>query len=591
LGGQVTISHIDLARAHLQFLLAERESSGIAIVVRCAKEVVMKGQVFAGGIPRGSVTRLLLRMAIALALLVFPARMVLAVNCPVAKHNPPTDADKALLAADYSKAESLYSAALTAHPGDVDATVGLVETLLREQKVLDAEEAVHAALEANPNSASFLTLRGEVELRQGEPWLVEKTILDSYKLDPCNPRTRLLFARFSQVSSRNATARQQILLAYQFDPQDPEIRAEWIQTLPISQRITEMESYLSSPTGDDPDRVRQMKTALDRWKKQAGSPPHACSLTSTANTADIPFIKLIGRGGHTRASGLEIGLNSTTARLQLGASEGGLTVYRPVAERAGLKRLAASEPGAFPGAKPTYTAYAESIKIGSLEFKDCIVKVIDGNSPDDDGDGLVDIDLFSDFMLTVDYPMRKLQLAPLPVRPQTTAPTPSLHTDPAEDTEIANPQATDRYIAPELKDYTQIYRVGKSLILPAGLTGEKTKDPSAEAIKLFILNLGAPETNISFGVAMDVSKVHEQTIPWGDGKMKVADEITYNFAHMAQKVNGVVTTDMSSISKSTGMEISGFFGANTFQLLIMHIDYRDGVVKFEYIPNRGYKFQ
>jgi hypothetical protein len=105
------------------------------------------------------------------------------------------------------------------------------------------------------------------------------------------------------------------------------------------------------------------------------------------------------------------------------------------------------------------------------------------------------------------------------------------------------------------------------------------------------LNLGAPETNISFGVAMDVSKVHEQTIPWGDGKMKVADEITYNFAHMAQKVNGVVTTDMSSISKSTGMEISGFFGANTFQLLIMHIDYRDGVVKFEYIPNRGYKFQ
>jgi len=39
------------------------------------------------------------------------------------------------------------------------------------------------------------------------------------------------------------------------------------------------------------------------------------------------------------------------------------------------------------------------------------------------------------------------------------------------------------------------------------------------------------------------------------------------------------------------MEISGFFGANTFQLLTMHIDYRDGLVKFEYIPNRGYKFE
>jgi hypothetical protein len=142
-----------------------------------------------------------------------------------------------------------------------------------------------------------------------------------------------------------------------------------------------------------------------------------------------------------------------------------------------------------------------------------------------------------------------------------------------------------------MKDYTQIYRMGKSLILSSGLTGEKAKDASAEPIKLFILNLGAPETNISFGVAMDVSKVHEENAKFGPGKMKVADEITYNFAHMAQKVNGVVTTDTSAVSKGVGMEISGFFGANTFQLLIMHIDYRDGLLKFEYIPNRGYKFE
>jgi len=527
----------------------------------------------------------------AFTVFVLSARMAFAVNCPVVKHNPPGDADKALLAADYGKAETLYHAALTAHPGDVDATVGLVDTLLREQKVLDAEEAVHTALEAAPNSAAFLTLRGEVELRQGQPWLVEKTVLDSYKLDPCNPRTRLLFARFSEVSSRYATARQQILLAHQFDPQDPEIRAAWIQTLPLAQRIPEMESYLSAPTGDDPDTIRQMKAELERWQKQAGGPPRACSLASTVTSADIPFIKLIGHAGHTRASGLEMGLNSTTARLQLGASDGGLTVYRPIAERAGLKRLTPSEPGTFPGSKPTYTAFADSIKVGSLEFHDCTLKVIDGNSPDDDGDGLVDIDLFSDFLLTVDYPMRKLQLAPLPLRPQAAAFPPSLHTNPNEESEVANPQAPDRYIAPEMKDYTQIYRVGKSLILPAGLTGDKVKDPSTQAIKLFILNLGAPETNISFGVAMDVSKVHEQNIPWGDGKIKVADEITYNFAHMAQKVNGVVTTDTSAVSKSTGMEIAGFFGANTFQLLIMHIDYRDGLVKFEYIPNRGYKFE
>jgi hypothetical protein len=561
----------------------------------------MKAEVPEAGAAHPLNERITFSFLVLLAVLVFHLSSAFGVSCPVVKHSAPSDADKALLAADYAKAENLYRADLTAHAGDLNATVGLVDTLLREQKVPDAEEAVSSALEAEeavkaapgagPKTAALLTLRGELLLREGRPWDVEKVVLDSYKLDPCNPRTRLLFARFAQVNSRYATARQQIQLAHQFDPEDAEIRAAWIGTLPPQQRITEMQDYLSAPRGDDPAAVHELHAELDRWVKQAGV-PRACRLTSATTSADIPFIKLIGYAGHTRASGLEMGLNATTARLQLGAGDGGLTVYRPVAERAALKRITLSEPAAFPGAKPTYTAYADSIKIGGLEFHDCTVTVIDGNSPDDDGDGVVGIDLFSDFLLTVDYPMRKLQLAPLPQRPQPAgASVPSLHTDPTEDSELANPQAADRYIAPEMKDYAQIYRVGKSLILPAALTGDKAKDASSAAIKLFILNLGAPETNVSFGVAMDVSKVHEENTPWGQGKMKVADEINYNFARMSQKVNGVVTTDTTGVSRNTGMEISGFFGANTFQLLIMHIDYRDGLVKFEYIPNRGYKFE
>ena len=524
-----------------------------------------------------------------------------AVNCPVLSHSALSEADKALRAADYEKAESLSRADLTAHAEDLNATVGLVEALLREQKVADADEAVRSALEAlepaksvpanAPKLAAFLTLRGEVVLREGQPWDVEKLVLESYKLDPCNPRTRLLFARFAEVNSRYATARQQIQLAHQFDPSDPEIRLAWIQTLPLQQRITEMQDYLAAPNGNDAQANGQLHADLDRWIKQAGQ-PRTCKLTSAATAADIPFIKLIGYAGHTRASGLEIGLNSNAARVQLGTGDGGLSVYRPAAERAGLKRLTPSQPGPYPGAKPSYTAYADSIKIGALEFHDCTLKVIDASSPDDDGDGMVGIDLFSDFLLTVDYPMRKLQLAPLPARPQQPAAfIPSLHTDQSEDPEVASAQPTDRFIAPEMKDYAQIYRVSKSLILPAALTGDRVKDASAAAIKLFILNLGAPETNVSFGVAMDVSKVHEENARFGPGKIKVADEITYNFAHMSQKVNGVITTDTSGISRSTGMEISGFFGANTFQLLTMHIDYRDGLVKFEYIPNRGYKFE
>jgi hypothetical protein len=38
------------------------------------------------------------------------------------------------------------------------------------------------------------------------------------------------------------------------------------------------------------------------------------------------------------------------------------------------------------------------------------------------------------------------------------------------------------------------------------------------------------------------------------------------------------------------MEISGFLGASTLNLLTIHIDYRDGLVKFDYDRNRGYHF-
>jgi Flp pilus assembly protein TadD len=535
--------------------------------------------------------RFFVALALAITVFVFPAQSLFAASCSVVKHNAPTDADKAFLAADFAKAESLYKADVAAHPGDPDAISGLVRTLLREQKVLDAEEAVHAALDAapkaangNPNSAPLLTLLGEVKLRQGEPLEVEPIVIQSYKLDPCNPRTRLLYARYSEINSRFATARQQIGFAHQFDPEDPEIRAAWIQTLPMTQRIAEMEAYLSAPNGNDPETVHKMQADLALWKKQAGEPVRACRLVSTAAPADLPFLRLGVSGGDlltmqsVRAFGIRVELNNAPASLQLGAGDGGLAVYRNIADHAGLKRLTESRPGG-PGGKPFYLAYADAIKVGSLEFKDCTVKVIDSSSPpmQDDTNGLIGMDVFSDYLVTIDYPMRKIKLGPLPMRPtEGTAPAPSLRTTSPADAGVAQDAVYDRFVDPEMKDYTQFFRVGDNVILPVLINASK--------LKLFILDLGASESNISAGVAMDVTKIHER--PGPGPKTFEADEITYNFAHMSQKVTNVATANTSAISASLGIDISGNIGANTFQLLTMHIDYRDGLIKFDYVPGR-----
>ncbi|HET6206403.1 MAG TPA: hypothetical protein VFD98_06305, partial [Terracidiphilus sp.] len=216
------------------------------------------------------------------------------------------------------------------------------------------------------------------------------------------------------------------------------------------------------------------------------------------------------------------------------------------------------------------------------EFKDCILKVIDGATPFDDSEGTIGADVFSDFLVTLDYPMRKLQVSPLPVRPQDTQPpTPGLQLDVSRPSGISNPQDLDRFIAPDLKDYTQIYRVGRSVILPTALNGEK--------VKLFLLDFSVGETNVAPDVARQVSKVHEKDL--GGQKVLEADEINFNFAHFSQKLTGVLSSDTSMASHSAGMEIGGFIGGNSYQLLILHLDYRDGLAKFDYIPNRGYKFE
>lgn len=562
------------------------------------------------------------------ALSAIPTPQALAAPCNVAHRAAPTEAEKALLGADYPKAETLYRESLAAHPGDAELTAGLVHALLRQQKVQEAADAVKAALALAPNAAALIVLRGEVEYRQGVPWAAAQSAIDANKLDPCNPRMLKLFADVARISSLYATAQSTIKNAHMIDPEDPEIGEEWISTLPLKERIDRAEAYLAGPTGRDPEEVRHLHMALEHWKKLRDEPHKACHLVSANQSAEIPFTKLMYDATRMRAFGLEVKLDNQSARLEIDTGAGGLVVKRAVAQRAGLKAFSQSEMGGIGdnGEKPAYTAYADSIRIGGLEFQDCMVNVLDSKHGLEDVDGLIGMDVFSKFLVTLDFPMRKLILSPLPPRPgESPTASPELKTGdsaPEDSDAVPDPQRNgeqagsgakvadapptqaasvqqakaaapsgprDRYIAPEMKDYTKVYRVGHDLILPASLNAEK--------VKLFILDTGAWATTISPQAAREVTKVHNESsglevkgISGKVEKLYTANNITFRFANLAQKVDEVVAFDTSRISKDVGMEISGFIGAKTLDLLTIHIDYRDGLVKFEYDPNRGYRF-
>jgi predicted aspartyl protease len=547
----------------------------------------------------------ILRAALLIALLWLPGKSLFAVNCSVVNHSAPSLADMALLGAEYEQAAILYRGGLRSHPGDAELTKGLVHALLHEQKIQDAADAVKASLAVAPNSAALITLRGEVELRQGTPWIAERTADEAASLDPCNPRAHLLRADLAHIDSLYATSRKELEVAHQLDPDDPEIRGEWIHTLSLQERIAETEAYLAAPRGDDEVDLLRWRLYLANLKKMAAEPHKACHLISPAAGTQIPIAVYMADPLHIAAFGLETKVNGHNARLEIDTGTSGLVVSHSMAEHAHLKAFSKTKMTGVgdQGSQSGYTAYADSIRIGNLEFQDCMVNVLESKSALEQVDGLIGMDMFSHFLVTLDYPMRKLLLDPLPPQPaEDSVAAPSRKTSdedrdesgestPAQNGAVQKSDAHapyDRYIAPEMKSYTPVYRVGSLLMLPATLNGK--------IVRLFAMDTGAMATTISPEAASEVTKVRSSfgfNIKGINGKVQdvyAADEITFTFAHISQKVQSVVSIYTAQLSKIAGMELSGFLGVNTLDKMTIHIDYRDGLVKFDYDPNRGYRY-
>jgi hypothetical protein len=251
-------------------------------------------------------------------------------------------------------------------------------------------------------------------------------------------------------------------------------------------------------------------------------------------------------------------------------------------------------------------AHVDSIRVGSLEFRDCTVRVSDRQ--DIVGvDGLVGTDVFSNFLVTLDYPMRKFLLSQLPPRPSdASGPAETLNTEGGEQPASASASSSsstastgtpagasigasvgpqDRYMSPTMKDYTPVFRSGHFLIIPTVLNGTTQR--------LFLVDSGAFTSSISPEVARAVTKVHGGSLVGVQGisgevkKVSTSDKIVLKFAGIQQQNNDLISFDASGLSRSAGVEVSGILGHTILRELTISIDYRDGLIKFDYDPHHG----
>ncbi len=503
---------------------------------------------------------------------------------------------------NYSAAAEKYQQVLQESPHSPDAYAGLVRIYLKQGNVSLASETANQGL-ALSNSPRLRVAQGEVYFRQGKIPEAEQEWVNVINSGHLEPRAYLGLARVRDAISMHKKGKDMIDKAHQLDPADPDIQNYWMEKLRLSERIQSLESYLAHEDSAGGEGRADAQRYLDYLKTLVHSPGKGCRLVSRVSSTETPLARLLLDLKHLRGYGLTVNLNGHNTRLMLDTGASGILVDRGVAEKAGITRLAETSIGGIgdKGRRSGHIGLASSIKIGELEFQDCPVEILENRSVVGE-EGLIGSDVFKDFLVDIDFPKEKLRLSALPKRPDDAAapaapvalhseeedpdsppgsdstPAPGNAKRPADDSSRFH----DLYIAPEMKSYTRIYRFGHDLLVPTKVGNSP--------MKLFLLDTGAMNNEITPAAAREVTKVHgdsDRTVKGISGSVKnvySADKAVLQFGHLRQENQDLMSFDLTNVSESAGTEVSGILGFALPRMLDVKIDYRDGLIDFEYKP-------
>jgi tetratricopeptide (TPR) repeat protein len=496
---------------------------------------------------------------------------------------PESPGDKAFARGQYTKATDAYRAELSAATDPDRVHDALLRAMLASGQIAEAESDANAWAAKSPSNAWAEDALAEVQWRKGDINSALTSIQKAVNLDSCNPRARADVAQFDRFSSRNLDAKLQINMAHHTDPIDSNILDEWLATLPRETQLDWATTELKKTDLSGEDR-----RSLEKWKDQLSKPPGApCRLVSKLDSATIPYRRIQDGPNAPVFWGLDVGFNGRGRRMQIDTGASGLNLYKSAANALHLDiEKAPYKTGGIGngGDVDTYIAKVSSIKIGALEFADCEVHILDvrpnQENPDSADDGLIGGDVFSSFVVTLDFPGHTMKLDPLPPVPGAEAETQSLQTG-VEDRQSAT---QNRYIAPSMASWTKVFRSYSDLVIPVRLD----KGP----IKLFIVDTGSALNLISPQAASEVVKVMKGAdvdlfgISGKVAKAYTTMPLTLVFGGMSQPTSGLTALDMNRISNGAGIELSGFLGQPTLHQMTVQIDYRDALMNFTYDPKR-----
>ncbi|HLZ12080.1 MAG TPA: aspartyl protease family protein [Candidatus Acidoferrum sp.] len=493
---------------------------------------------------------------------------------------PFAEARRLLRTGKFAEAETAYNEILKSEPGSALAYAGLAHVYLKQKRTAEADKAAAKSLELAPTASFSRIAVGEVRFRQGRIGDAETIFTDLVKANAGDARAYYGLGRVYWAASYYQHAKLMFDKANDRDPDDPDVHKRWLFTLTRKERIAALRGYLAGETSDDPEEREHLETSLVTLNEAEEENRRGCHIVSTVKESHQSMEQLMYGAKRIRGYGLKVNIDGAKDKLLLDSGASGILISRKMAEKAGIKSIVKTDVHGIgdKGAVASFIGVADSIKVGDVEFKGCHIEVLDRNSVTDE-DGLIGSDVFSSFLVEIDFPNQKFNLTPLPPMP------PLSETEKALIAKYPNiARFRDRTIPPELKSYSSIYRFNHMLLIPTRVNDL--------APKLFLIDTGAFSDTISPEAAREATKVRADArvqVKGLNGAVKnvyTADDITLMFSHYRQPARDMVSFDTTEISNRVGTEVSGTLGFAMLYQMSLKIDYRDGLVDFGYDPNR-----
>ena len=476
------------------------------------------------------------------------------------------DAQEAFSNRKYEDAAIVYRSWVAAEPGSGPAQGGLVRSLLFAGRKPEAYEALAAAQKAAPEKAEVLLAAGDVAFRQGNFRQAETSYKAALQKDPKSTPAWMGVVRLFNIASAHQSAERTLKRALEINPNNRVFLDELATIRPDGpEHIAVMETLLATFPADSP-AATSVREHIERDKKRGDRRRRV--LASPYQATRIPIEIMRDSPTHFRGWGLKISINDNKPLvLMLDTGAPGIALNDKAAASLGLERENQNNfevGGIGNGKKKTaHREIARKVDIGGVVFNDYPVEIVEGKVEEDAG--LVGTDVFQQFLVTVDLPGEHIGLTPYPnmqAAPDLDAP-------------------SQRTLSAATEGFFPFYRVGHMIMVP---TKVSDKGPF-----LFIVDTGARDTILLRDVAAQVGKVkadnHVQ-FKGVQGRTRQVYEIenaVLEFAGIRQRnAQGITVLDGSDVRTDVGTDIGGFLGARALIYLSTTIDYRNGLIKFEY---------